>query len=519
MTSAYYVPSGRLPARAVWLLLRCALAALPAAWVYAWLTMHLPLALAIVSTPVFAFGLGLATRYAARCGKARAPAAMGRLGIALGLAAWYAQAAAWISILEADGGSLAHYLADFVLVLTSPAHMAQVALDVLDVGVYSIAGLRMRGALLVAVWAAELALLVGAPYVLGRISAAEPFCEDADCWMQEIELPGKFDAVSQPAGLAALVASDPACFFTVFTPCRGADPSRHARLFVYLGKGDPFVSIKNVTVRIDQHDKRREAKELVIDYLRLPGIDAHAILRHGAEIQADAAAPAPEPAPMSKAAPAELPPLGAAIVHLHADRFGQALAAATPYLGARDDTLRRDAVRLCALCSARVGRWDDALRYWSMLFGEERSAHNALNVGTSFAMTGDPVHGRDWIARARTLNLASREMPDLQIVTSFIAALTRAGHLAQALPYLDEVREVYVGLHHTDPTFLILRHVPFFDAFLEHSAPVVHTVLGLERGHAWYASMLPHLDQHGKDELTAWLGAHALGATPSSETA
>ena len=505
--SAYYVPSGRLPVRAVTLTLRCMPGAVPAAWIYAWLTIHMPLLLLnAVVTLAFALGLGLATRYAARCGQARNPLWMGRLGLALGLAAWYAQAAAWIAILETDASPLATpvaHLANFAAMLLDPHHVLRVALDVVDSGAYSIAGMRVRGGLLVALWLAELALLAGLPYALGRMSAAEPFCEESGGWMPETELPRKFEFIDRPAAAVALLAEEPDGFFSVVESCPQPNPERYALLFVYRGRGDPYISIKNVTVRVDKEGKQHLSKELVIDYLRLPGIDPDAVLRHGA-------------APIAAAAGTEgasqtldPPELAEAIAHLEAERFDAALAQALPHVAARPDGLRIDAVRLCALCCARLGRWDESLRYWSMLFGEERSAHNALNVGTSFAMSGDPVHGRDWVARARALNLTSREMPDLQIVTNFITALTRSGHLEQALPYLDEVREVYVGLHNTDPSFLHTRHVPFFGVFLEHSAPVVRTVLGEERGHAWYASMLPHLDQQGQDALSAWLAQHA----------
>jgi hypothetical protein len=514
--SAYYVPSGRLPPRAVTLTLRCAVAVVPVAWLYAWLTIRLPLVLNLGAVLAFALAMGLATRYAARCGQARNPVWMGRLGLALGLVGWYAQAAAWIAILETDGApgaSMARHLADFAAVLADPTHVLHVGLDAIEAGVYSIAGMRVRGAALAAIWLAEFALLAGVPYALGRMTAAEPFCEKTGGWMPETELPRKFAHIDHPATAIALLADEPEQFFRLLQPCGQDDPARYAVLIVYRGSGDPFVSIKNVVVRVDKDkdkDKRRESRELVIDYLRLPGIDPEAVMAHGAHEDSAAAAEAETEAPSMHDAPADPPQLAAALAHLTADRFDAALALALPYVAARADDLRIDAVRVCALCTARLGRWDESLRYWSMLFGEERSAHNALNVGTSFAMSGDPVHGRDWIARARALNLTSREMPDLQIVTNFITALTQSGHMAQALPYLDEVREVYVDLRNTDPTFLHTRNVPFFGVFLEHSAPVVRAVLGAERGHAWYASMLPHLDQHGQDELSAWLAAQAF---------
>jgi hypothetical protein len=120
---------------------------------------------------------------------------------------------------------------------------------------------------------------------------------------------------------------------------------------------------------------------------------------------------------------------------------------------------------------------------------------------------------RQWIAKARELNAASRKMSDLQIVTNFITALTRSGHAEQALPYLDEVRALYVSLGVTDPTMLYARQVPLFNVFLDNSLPVVHAALGVDHGRAWYTSMLPHLDQPGKEELTGWLDTNFVSMT------
>ena len=120
-------------------------------------------------------------------------------------------------------------------------------------------------------------------------------------------------------------------------------------------------------------------------------------------------------------------------------------------------------------------------------------------------MTGDTARGEEWIAWARERNAASREMPDPQIVTSFITALTQSGQAARAMPYLEQMRAIYTGLGCLDATSLFVRRAPLFGIFLQNSLPIVRAVLGQEEGRAWYAAMLPHLDGPGTEALGAWL--------------
>lgn len=114
---------------------------------------------------------------------------------------------------------------------------------------------------------------------------------------------------------------------------------------------------------------------------------------------------------------------------------------------------------------SRLGRWTESLRHWHDLFDAEPSAFHASQVGCCSAMTGDFAQGQAWIARARARNADAGEMPDPQIVTSYISALTQAGQPARAMPYLEEIRALYTGLGVTDPTLLFVRRIPLFGIF------------------------------------------------------
>ena len=118
--------------------------------------------------------------------------------------------------------------------------------------------------------------------------------------------------------------------------------------------------------------------------------------------------------------------------------------------------------------------------------------------------------------RYSAITPATREMPDSQIVTSYISALTQAGHPARAMPYLDELRTLYMRQGCTEATVLAARRIPLFGIFLQNSLPIVRKVLGDAEGRAWYAAMAAHLDQAGQGDLASWLEASFAGETSTT---
>lgn len=497
MSSPYYVPSGRLPTQAIVATAACALFVVIPAWLYAWLTLHSPLVL-LDWFAMFAFAavMGVAARQVTRLAKARNPLWMGRLGLAIGLAGWYAHWAAWLAI--ADAGSFASLLGD-------PHAMWRFAMLLAEGEVRSIAGMRIEVSVLVAGWIVEFIVLTSLSRSLARTAAEEPFCELTNTWATPFELPRRFAWIDEPHVAVHRLETSPDELFSILQDCLEEDPPRYSMLTLYRGEGDSFVSIDNVQVKRSEKKERKTTRP-VIAYLRLPDTDADQLIAHCTPATANTGAG-------KDATPADPPELVAAIGHLVAGRLEEALAGAMPHAAAAQDQLRIDALRLCAMASARLGRWADAQRYWSALCDEEPGVFNALQTGCSCAMTGDTTRGEEWIAWARQRNITSHEMPDTQIVTSFISALTQSSQAARAMPYLDELRALYTGLGITDPTLLFVRRVPLFGIFLQNSLPVVHAVLGQEEGRAWYAAMLPHLDPPGRDTLGAWMDENFANMT------
>jgi len=405
MSSPYYAPSGRLPPQAIVLAAACALLAVIPAWLYAWLTIHSPLVLIDwAAMCVFAVVMGVAARQVARQAKARNPVWMGRLGLAIGVAGWYAHWAAWLAIADAGG---------FASLLGAPLDMWRFGMVLAENGVRHVAGMRIEGSALVAGWIVEFIVLTTLSRSLARDAAEEPFCELGDSWATPFELPRRFAWIEKPDIVVHRLETAPGELLSILGAGIEADASRYSAVTLYRTEGDPFVSIDNVEVERDAKKEKKTARP-VIACLRLPGMDAERIIE---ECSASTATPTGE-------APADPPELADAIGHLGAGRLEQALAEAMPHAAAAQDGLRIDAIRLCAMTCARLGRWAESLRYWNALCDEEPSAFNALQTGCCCAMTGDTARGEEWIAWARERNATSREMPDPEIVTSFISALS-----------------------------------------------------------------------------------------------
>lgn len=315
----------------------------------------------------------------------------------------------------------------------------------------------------------------------------------------ETDIPGKFAHTGEREAVSAFLEHNPGEVLSLLTPWREAESPSHATVTVYRGGGqDVYLSIMNVTVRMVD-GKLKKSHSPVVAYIRLPGVDHDTVVQ---ELTAIAAAgqqvEGTDSAPVSEE-------LAKALEHLHAERHEAVLIEASPYVKSAQAPLRTDANRLCALASSRLERWDDACGYWEALFADEASAHNALQIASSAVMAGDLDRGKSWFERAHAMNDAAHDMPSIAIDTNFVTALTNSGNARQALPYLDRIKSLYVALGITDPTFLFIRQVPQFDVFLDNSVPVVEASLGAEERRQWYESMLPHLDDSGKANLTEWM--------------
>ncbi|UOS98984.1 hypothetical protein LZZ50_00870 [Xanthomonas arboricola] len=169
--------------------------------------------------------------------------------------------------------------------------------------------------------------------------------------------------------------------------------------------------------------------------------------------------------------------------------------------------LGADAQRLCALALSALDRYREAYPHWLALYELEPTAHNALQLATTSVMCNEIDRGEQWLLTFDDLNAQERSTSPATARTSFLTALTRAGHGAHALPHLEWLREAYAGMSITDSHFLYVRGLPFFEVFLERSTPLLRQCLPADALPGWYAQLQPALDPAGQAAVAAHIAS------------
>ncbi len=500
MLKLYYQPSGRLPPSIFVWATACSLALVPIAWIYAWLMLFSPVGPLVV---LFSIGYGVfcarAATLTAKWGKARNPARMFKIGAAIGFVGWYLQWVAWISLANTQSSVAAlignaHTIIDFAADprLTYTLVVQAMELHLLD----------DRGRALVKspgfAWILEIVYLTLTSALAAWMQARRPFCEVGDDWGEVTKLPRRYTFITDATDFTQQLEFDPRETLDMLVSAEMSDAGFSSiALTLCRPSGKAFLSVTNVEPLKKERSATNKETTLVTDLVIDLGL-ADDLMRQcamGGSLQVPSAA---------DSNPVELEP---AIDQLEAGKFDDALKGAAPYLTADDARLCKDAIRLSALASARLERWADALDLWRSLFDREATAHNALQVATASVMAGNVAQGQQWAETATRLNATSHDVPWMLINTNFITALKNSGNAKLALPYLVEVKELYENLHNTDPTFLTLQGMPLLASFLSNSREIVTSALSGKEARCWYESMVPHIDQDGRKELTGWLAA------------
>lgn len=494
MSTAYYHPSGRFsPVAIIMTSIACALF-LPVAWVYAWSTLNAPKVISFFIVLAFSFSLYLACAAIIEFGKVRNVLLAALLGVGLGAFAWYAQWAYLGSMVDLKNVAIRPGPLDFT---SSPDHLFNLASE-----------LGSAGLLTLAKWGMEFVALTILPAWLSAGAARRAFCERTGEWVDEVKLKRRFVAIDRARMKTFVEAAQasPAAIRSLFDAGH-PDPAHFSELSLYPcdGADGTFLSVFNV-VRTVRDGTVAETRSAIIELLRIPDQAASEMIAECglveddngiAEVtESDACPLGVQPTPL---------PLRPAVDALQCGQYDAAFALAASMCDQPDRALRTDANRVCALSCAQLQRWDDAARHFEELFALEGTVHNALQVATTCVMAGRLADGEKWMRTAIDMNRRDPEVAAILIFTSYITALKNRGHLRQAMPYLEPVKEIYECLHSTDPTFLTLRGVPFLISFLEQSAPIVDASMHACQARNWYQTMLPHLDQPGRSELKAWL--------------
>ena len=486
MSTTTYQPSGVVPPRAYLLAGAAVAITLPLALLYAWLLVLAPAVINVILA--FAFALTMASFVKSVCarGHVRRPRWAGKFGLLLGVCGWYVQWAAWAAWQQDANLGLSGIVPRALELAVQPGALLAIVGDAWSAMASTFIGVPVKYPMALG-WLLELWALLFFPHYAGKMRAEELYDEAGRQWAHYDTLPERFSLPSQ-ADLLALLASPGRRLEDLLAPEYDPSPAKHAILRVYrVGKGDPLVSIVSV-------EQREKGEPRVIECS--PGLFLYVPEEELAALRASAEDTADEPDP---------PEVVKAIAHLQAGRLQAAIEAAAPHTSAEDARLYADANRICALACSQTGQWARANGYWQALFERESTAHNALQVATTFVMADQVEQGRAWAERALAMNADSREMPAVSIITNLMSAMTAANHHAAAMPYLDQLKALYVEIGITDSTYLYGHRMPFFSVFLERSADILERVLDADARRQWYATMLPHLDAQGRAELSAWM--------------
>jgi hypothetical protein len=421
MASHYYQPSGRLPARALGGIVLSALATLPLAWLYAIFTFYNPFfVFNVIATICLAVLLGAIGMLVARYGKVRNPAAMAWLGCAIGVACWYFQWAAWNSFFAREAFGDIQTTSSMFELAAEPGRLLHIAFELKDIR--RVFGQAVPGWFMLLAWLVELLMLAALPCILSIERARTPFCEDSDRWGERIDLPRQLRFIDDAHLLIATLEHDPGRLPALLSA--GGQPERRASIKLYrCGQRDSYVSIFN---EVRQPGKMRRSMHRLVDHLHIPERIADELVRQygDAPVQGSGDEAAPDP-----------PELELAIAYLNDGAFTQAIAEARRHTHAERQACRRDANRICALASSRLGQWEGACGYWHALWCDEATAGTALALARSSVLAGNVARGETWLARAIKLNAETGELAQSTIDTAFIDALAEGGHAQEAMRY------------------------------------------------------------------------------------
>lgn len=200
MIPVYYRPSGIAPIGGMALtIVTSAVAIALFAFIYVFALWYIPfIYVNICLTALFGFGLGKIVSFGVQRGKIRNPKMAMVLGIAIGIAAVYAQWAIWATLVYHMGAKhtvlhserLAYIrtgfgMEDFNHYLTAPEKVWRTMTRVNRHGLWSFGDFEVKGGLLWTVWVLEALIIVILTIVFPRLRAAQPFSEQTDSWMIE----------------------------------------------------------------------------------------------------------------------------------------------------------------------------------------------------------------------------------------------------------------------------------------------------------------------------------------------
>lgn len=213
---------------------------------------------------LLAIGLGALLGYViglgAKRSKVRSSTAHGIVGGLAGLVALYAAWVAWI-----------HGVSKFEALVLSPAGIVRVMLAISEEGAWEIHDFRPKGAVLLAVWGVEAAILVGfSAYLAWTHLADTPFCERCQVWADESKGLGPFEFVVRPEDFRSRLERED---YAVLDELRRAEGDPNAYASVELRhcaecREASYLTVRNVEVRVEKKGKKEDRKEKITEVVK-----------------------------------------------------------------------------------------------------------------------------------------------------------------------------------------------------------------------------------------------------------
>jgi hypothetical protein len=248
-------PLGLLKALALGLLV-----SVPAAFVYAYILVYLPIIGVITFILTAGFGgiVGFAVGAVMHKGKVRNNTAALAAAVPVALFALWASWVAWVYALlhraDAEVGVL-----DLAL---NPAALAKVILLINEKGSWSFKGATPTGGALWVMWALEAAIIVGLILFVAREAVSSPFCEACDRWCEE----HKGLAYIGPTHKDVLVPRLEKADYAILVELEGPSGDSFTQLDLHQCsqcQGNAALTATSVTVKLKKGKQEKEEKVLL----------------------------------------------------------------------------------------------------------------------------------------------------------------------------------------------------------------------------------------------------------------
>ncbi|MFZ2269849.1 MAG: hypothetical protein WAV95_19925 [Azonexus sp.] len=494
-----YVASGKFPWSAPFKLLLIGVPGIALlAWLYALWLSHSPAALiSLFGLMLFSVFFGAYAWFALKRAHSRSRRFNAWGGALLGFVGLWVHWALWIRMGFDEGPTLAGYF-----ITADPVGWVSM-LGLLAGRLAQLEPTRFLVHWLPLLWLAEAAILVWLPVVIARTLTGEPYSEALGAWASADVTGELWWEGGLSSELRSRLEEEGVAFLLTMARAVEVGLSQEARWWtasVICQKVAADPAARWLTVSIAEYSRAADGK---IKTERFPVVAEWVVDAADYDRLASHLSTAPLATTVaSGGTPAELLP---AVAAMESDDFGRAVELAEDLRNHSDAALRADALRLCALCLARLEKWNRAFDDYHALFACEPSVMNALQLATTSVMAGELARGQAWFEKACQLNSEEQTMPWPDLQTNFLSALAQKGEWAAGLPHVEWLRDMFQGMTSSDDHFVHMHGMPFLSVFFEKSLPFLRASLGQTELLAWYGAMQAHLDAEGQEKLTAWL--------------